>query len=64
LPTELPAGILGRNNADAIFWDSHDIQRASFVETFLDMTELLERKNVSLDHFIREDVESFIRAFL
>jgi LmbE family N-acetylglucosaminyl deacetylase len=57
-------GILGRNNADAIFWESHDIQRASFVETFLDMTELLERKNVSLDNFIREDVETFIRAFL
>ena len=57
-------GILGRNNADAIFWESHDIQRASFVEVFLDMTELLERKNVSLDHFIREDMESFIRAFL
>ncbi len=57
-------GILGRNNADAIFWESHDIQKASFVETFLDMTELLERKNLSLDDFIREDVESFIRAFL
>jgi len=57
-------GILGRNNADAIFWDSHDIQRASFVETFLDMTELLERKDMSLDQFIREDVESFIRVFL
>jgi LmbE family N-acetylglucosaminyl deacetylase len=57
-------GILGRNNADAIFWDSHDIQRASFVEIFLDMTELLERKDMSLDQFIREDVESFIRAFL
>ena len=57
-------GILGRNNAEAIFWESHDIQKASFVETFLDMTELLERKNLSLDNFIREDVESFIRAFL
>ncbi len=57
-------GILGRNNADAIFWESHDIQRASFVETFLDMTELLERKDLTLDNFIREDVESFIRSFL
>ena len=57
-------GILGRNNADAIFWESHDIQRVSFVETFLNLTELLERKNLSLDNFIREDVESFIRAFL
>ena len=57
-------GILGRNNADAIFWESHEIQKASFVETFLDMTELLERKKVSLDNFIREDMESFIRAFL
>jgi LmbE family N-acetylglucosaminyl deacetylase len=57
-------GILGRNNSDAIFWESHDIQKTSFVETFLDMTELLERKNLSLDNFIREDVESFILAFL
>jgi LmbE family N-acetylglucosaminyl deacetylase len=57
-------GILGRNNADAIFWESHDIQRASFVETFLDMTELLEAKELSLEDFIRQDVEGFIRAFL
>jgi LmbE family N-acetylglucosaminyl deacetylase len=57
-------GILGRNNAEAIFWESHEIQKASFVETFLNMTELLERKNLSLDDFIREDVESFIRSFL
>jgi LmbE family N-acetylglucosaminyl deacetylase len=57
-------GILGRNNADAIFWESHDIQRASFVETFLDMTELLEAKELSLKDFIHQDVESFIRAFL
>jgi LmbE family N-acetylglucosaminyl deacetylase len=57
-------GILGRNNADAIFWESHDIQKASFVETFLDMTELLERKDLSLGNYIREDVESFIGAFL
>jgi LmbE family N-acetylglucosaminyl deacetylase len=57
-------GILGRNNADAIFGESHDIPEASFVETFLDMTELLERKNLSPDNFIREDVESFILAFL
>ena len=57
-------GILGRNNADAIFWESHDIQKATFVEIFLDMTELVERKNLSPDSFIREDVESFILAFL
>jgi LmbE family N-acetylglucosaminyl deacetylase len=57
-------GILGRNNADAIFWESHDIQRASFVETFLDMTELLEAKELSLEDFIRQDMEGFIRAFL
>jgi hypothetical protein len=57
-------GILGRNNADAIFWESHDIQRASFVETFLDMSELLETKELSLEDFIRQDVEGFIRAFL
>lgn len=57
-------GILGKNNAEAIFWESQEVQKATFVETFLDMTELLERKDLSLEDFIRQDVEAFIRAFL
>jgi LmbE family N-acetylglucosaminyl deacetylase len=57
-------GILGKNNSEAIFWESHGIQKATFVETFLDMTELLEQKDLSLEDFIREDVEAFIRTFL
>ena len=56
-------GILGKNNSEAIFWESHEIQKATFVETFLDMTELLEHKDLSLEDFIRQDVEAFIRAF-
>jgi len=57
-------GILGKNNAEAIFWESQEVQKATFVETFLDMTELLERKDLSLEDFIRQDVEAFIRVFL
>jgi LmbE family N-acetylglucosaminyl deacetylase len=57
-------GVLGKNNAEAIFWESHEIQKATFVETFLDMTELLEQKDLSLEDFIRQDVEAFIRTFL
>jgi LmbE family N-acetylglucosaminyl deacetylase len=26
-------GILGKNNAEAIFWESHEVQKATFVET-------------------------------
>ena len=57
-------GMLGKNNSEAIFWDSQEIQKATFVETFLDMTELLEHKDLSLEDFIRQDMEAFIRAFL
>jgi LmbE family N-acetylglucosaminyl deacetylase len=57
-------GVLGKNNAEAIFWESHEIQKATFVETFLDMTQLLEQKDLSLEDFIRQDVEAFIRTFL
>jgi LmbE family N-acetylglucosaminyl deacetylase len=57
-------GILGKNNAEAIFWESQEVQKATFVETFLDMTELLEHKDLSLEDFIRQDVEAFIRVFL
>ena len=57
-------GILGKNNYEAIFWESHEPQKAAFVEIFLDMTELLEKKDLSLEGFIREDLETFIRTFL
>jgi len=57
-------GILGKNNAEAIFWESQEAQAATFVEAFLDMSELLEHKDWSLEDFIRQDVEAFIRAFL
>jgi hypothetical protein len=57
-------GILGKNNAEAIFWESHEVQKATFVETFLDMTDLLEHNDLSLEDFIRQDMEAFIRTFL
>jgi hypothetical protein len=34
------------------------------VEIFLDMTELLEKKDLTLESFIRQDIEAFIRAFI
>lgn len=57
-------GILGKNNSDAIFWESHEPQKAAFVEIFLDMTEFLANKDLTLEAFIRQDLEAFIRAFL
>ena len=57
-------GILGKNNYEAVFWESHEPQKAAFVEIFLDMTELLEKKDLTLESFIRQDVEAFIRTFL
>ncbi len=57
-------GILGKNNSEAVFWESHEVQKADFVEIFLDMSEFLEAKELSLAEFIRQDVEGFIRAFL
>jgi LmbE family N-acetylglucosaminyl deacetylase len=57
-------GILGKNNYEAIFWESHEIQKASFVEIFLDMTDLLAQKDLTLESFIRQDVEAFIQTFL
>ena len=59
-----PQGILGKNNYEAIFWESHEPQKAAFVEIFLDMTELLEKKDLTLESFIRQDIEAFIRAFI
>ena len=57
-------GILGKNNYEAIFWESHDPQKINFAEIFLDLTELLEKKDLTLEDFIRQDVETFIGAFL
>ncbi len=57
-------GILGKNNYEAIFRESHHVQGAAFVETFLVMTELLERKELSLENFVREDMEAFIKSYL
>jgi len=57
-------GILGKNNYEAVFWESHEPQKAAFVEIFLDMTELLERKDLTLESFIRQDIEAFILTFL
>jgi len=54
-------GILGRNRSEAIFWESHEVPKATFVEIFLDMTELIGKKDLTLEDFIRQDVESFIR---
>jgi len=57
-------GILGKNNYEAIFWESHEPQKASFVEIFLDMTDLLLNEDVTLEAFMRQDLEALIRAFL
>jgi len=57
-------GILGKNNCEAVFLESHEIQKASFVEIFLDMGELLTRKDLSIKAFTQEDLESFQNAYL
>jgi len=49
---------------EAIFWESHEPQKATFVEIFLDMTELAEKKDLTLPEFIRQDFGDFIQAFL
>lgn len=57
-------GILGKNNYEAIFWESHEVQKASFVEIFLDMQELLQNLNLTLADFVRQDMEAFIKNYL
>jgi LmbE family N-acetylglucosaminyl deacetylase len=57
-------GILGKNNFEAIFWESHEPPKAAFVEIFLDMTELLEKRDLTLEAFMRQDLEAFIQTFL
>jgi len=57
-------GILGKNSFEAIFWESHELTKAAYVEIFLDMTQLLEKSGLTLEAFIRQDLEAFIQAFL
>jgi LmbE family N-acetylglucosaminyl deacetylase len=57
-------GILGKNNFEAVFWESHEVQKASFVEVFLDLTELLRRRDLSIKTFIQEDLEEFLKSYL
>jgi LmbE family N-acetylglucosaminyl deacetylase len=56
-------GILGKNNYEAVFLESHEVQKASFIEIFLDMTEFLSRKDLSMKTFMREDFEEFQTAY-
>ena len=57
-------GILGKNNYEAIFWESDKPQKMVFAEIFLDLNVFLENKDLTLESFIRQDVEAFIRTFL
>ncbi len=57
-------GILGKNQYEAVFWETHEHQKAAFVENFLDLTELLHRNDLTLEEFIRQDMEGFIQAYL
>ena len=57
-------GILGKNNFEAIFWESHELPKAAYVEIFLDMTELLEKSDLTLEAFMRQDLEAFVQDFL
>lgn len=57
-------GILGKNNYEAIFWESHEFQRSTFAEIFLDMNILLQNSSLSLVDFIRQDMEAFVNIYL
>lgn len=56
-------GILARNYSDSIFWESHGFGIDNFVEIFLDMRKLIEEKDLTLEEFIRRDVENFIKGY-
>ncbi len=56
-------GILGKNNYEAIFWQSHEVQKFSFAEIFLEMNILLHNPKLSLTDFIRQDMEAFIDIY-
>ncbi len=57
-------GILGKNKFEAIFWESQELPKAAYVEIFVDMTEMLEKSDLTLEAFMRQDLEAFIQAFL
>jgi LmbE family N-acetylglucosaminyl deacetylase len=57
-------GILGKSNYEAVFWESHEIQKMTFAEIFLDMNILLQNTSLSLVEFIRRDMEAFINIYL
>jgi LmbE family N-acetylglucosaminyl deacetylase len=57
-------GILGKNSFEAVFLESHEVQKFSFVEVFLDLREFLTRKDLSIQSFMREDLESFQKSYL
>jgi LmbE family N-acetylglucosaminyl deacetylase len=57
-------GILGKNNYEAVFWESHEVQKASFLEIFVEMTEFVKRKDLSIRTFIQEDVAEFMKDYL
>lgn len=56
-------GIMGKNNYEAIFWESHEVQKTAFVEIFMDLTELIEKKDLTLESFMRQDFEAFIQKY-
>jgi LmbE family N-acetylglucosaminyl deacetylase len=57
-------GILGKNQSEAVFWETHAHQRMAFAEVFLNMSELLRRRSLKLEDFMRQDMEGFIQAYL
>ena len=57
-------GIQGKNTCEAVFWDSHGVQRERFVETFIDMGALLEKRELTLMEFVQKDMEDFFQAYL
>jgi len=57
-------GILGKNNFEAIFWESHEPQKMAFAENFLEMSEFLANINLSVEEFMRKDMELFISKYV
>jgi N-acetylglucosamine malate deacetylase 1 len=57
-------GILGKNNYDAVFWETHETQGAAFAEIFVDMTELLTNPDLTLAEFVSRDFACFRKTFL
>lgn len=57
-------GILGKNNYEAIFWETHELQKSTCAEIFLDMNILLQNPALSIVDFVRQDMEAFINIYL